>query len=502
MLRTPCLVLGLALSLAAGVLAAQDNTPDWPGWLGGPGRPAGTATADTPLLRSLPESGLKPVWLVDDDELTAGGWSSPVVAEGRLVLYSNGLETRADADLPPAEYPALTPEQIATMPADEKREYVAKQTAERIERQRQTQDATDEIRCFSAETGERLWSASFPTLPNKYRQSSTPAIAGGRVHVLGADAVLRSFDLADGRLVWERRVEHDLGDGVSISSSPVVVAGKVVVAAGRLFAFDAETGEPHWQGEVHHPEAIYSTPAVWRPGGRELLLANFPKTGTVCLDAVDGRELWQERSFALRSTPVVAGDRLVTYANSRKKGLRCYRLPAGDPESKPELLWSYHRVTDIGSTPVVAAGRVFVQGDRTLAALDLETGKAVWSGKLDLAKPQNTSPIAVDFPGGTHVFYAYEGITTFDAEADRPAPLYSAVLNRSGLLAEKSDHLRRLGVPEGELPDETFWKEQITNYGPRGSTTPAFAAGRLFVRIGRGIACYDLSAEARIAEGR
>ena len=55
---------------------------DWNQWRG-PGRD-GLAAEGPPLISALPDTGVKPVWLVSQDIAAArdGGWSSPVVAGG------------------------------------------------------------------------------------------------------------------------------------------------------------------------------------------------------------------------------------------------------------------------------------------------------------------------------------------------------------------------------------------------------------------------------------
>src|SRR4051812_11977128 len=62
---------------------------DWPQWRG-PHRD-GVDADSPPLVRELPEKGLKPLWL--NKEVTregrGDGWSSPVVAENRVYFFGH-----------------------------------------------------------------------------------------------------------------------------------------------------------------------------------------------------------------------------------------------------------------------------------------------------------------------------------------------------------------------------------------------------------------------------
>jgi hypothetical protein len=265
-----------------------------------------------------------------------------------------------------------------------------------------------------------------------------------------------------------------------------------VVLPDRLFGLDARSGAVRWEA-ADDLTGQHASPAVWKSGGREWIVINVRGGKTVCIDPQTGKEKWRLDSQANSSTPVVAGERLLTYGGSRKAGLRCYDLTQ-DP---PELLWNYQRVADSGSSPVAIGGLVFVQGDRRMACVDLETGKAAWSTMLDLEQPRYTSLAAAD----GRVFYAFEGILCF-AAAEEYQEHYNAKIDNAGLLATEShfremlkmDELER--TAEGQKEAQQLWRNNFRQHNPLACASPALADGRLCVRTRTGLACYDLRAQS------
>src|SRR5207253_2257725 len=107
-------------------------------------------------------------------------------------------------------------------------------------------------------------------------------------------------------------------------------------------------------------------------------------------------------------TPVVAGSLLLTLGQSRKGGLRCYRMLADDAE----LVWKNQTLADPGASPVVIGEHVFAQGERKLACLALDDGEVAWTIDLPMEQPRYTSLLAAD----GQVFYAFDTLLAFAAD--------------------------------------------------------------------------------------
>jgi outer membrane protein assembly factor BamB len=108
-----------------------------------------------------------------------------------------------------------------------------------------------EIVALDIEEGEELWRASAEDASNLV---TAPVVADGRILTLDAFGGVLAFDAEDGRFLWRTEVVNPLaprqpfllrevGAPAPISSDDQVFA---VDVTGRVYAFDAETGDPLW----------------------------------------------------------------------------------------------------------------------------------------------------------------------------------------------------------------------------------------------------------------
>jgi len=281
---------------------------------------------------------------------------------------------------------------------------------------------------------------------------------------------------------WSTPLPGPVADGEQTPSSVLVVDGLAVVFAGPLSAVDVTTGEIRWQNaDLSNRE---SSPAVWKNGEQSLLVVNTADGKTHLVSPEDGASLRSVETGASQSSPVVAGDLLITAGGSRKNGVSAWTLS----EAGIEPAWTYRRIADPGATPAVAAGRVFAAGDKRVCGLDAATGEPVFESRLDMSQPRYTSPIVV----GDRVLYTHEGLFTFGGEGDGE-PLVAGVIGEGGRVAPE-DWFREKILSEAADPEAgaAAWEEAAGRYGPLDCASPAFADGRLYLRLKQGLACYDL----------
>ncbi len=479
-----------AFCIVSFALAHLEAADDWPQWRG-PQR-NGLVPSGPALIDALPDGGLKPAWMVRDlPNLKSGGWSSPSVFEGRVYVFTHKRFSRTDAKKPGrTQFPYLPPEKRTGMTDEEYAEYEKNRRDEQEARAKAFR-FDESLYCLDSETGERIWTNQRTSAYTRFPQSGSPTIAGGRIYVLGAGRIARCIGL-DGKDIWSSQLEGEFRDE-HLQSSFAVIGQVAVVKCGQLFALDVDSGKVLWSAGDAKSGAVHSSPTVWRSGDEAVVIANLDGKNTVGLRAKDGEELWRVRSDAGHSSPLISGEKLITYGSSRKRGLKCFDLSS----TPPKMEWVFQGAADPGSSPVVLGDSVFVQGDRRLASVDLKTGKAKWSANLDLNRPRYTSLIAAD----DKVFYAFDGLLCFDATSRRFKPLMQAVVNRDGLLAEQDWFRRTLKIDEfertaeGQKEAEVIWRKEISRSGPLPCSTPAIAGGRMYIRLQTGIACYDLRAK-------
>lgn len=356
-------------------LAPDAVSEDWPMFLG-PRRDG--HTRETRLATSWPAEGPPLVW-----ELGVGsGFSSPVVAEGRLVFVH-----RVEDEL--------------------------------------------HIDCLEPETGRRFWRYSIPCeyedrFISNVGPRSTPAIADGFVYVHALEGELVCLELATGRVRWQRDTHREFGlplDFFGLVSSPLIWGGLLIQNLGHpgpcVAAFERASGRLVWgAGPEWGPSC--ASPVFGGVGGRERLFvlaggeSKPPTGGLVVLDPGSGKV---EHQYPFRSrthlsvtgsSPVLAGERVFLSA-SYNTGSACLEAT----ESGFRELWTDRHIGLQFSTAVHEKGVLYLidgVADRSgaLVALDPANGKEL--ARTELAWEETIKK------GGTdkaHTFTVGEGSLLF-----------------------------------------------------------------------------------------
>ena len=476
-----CVLISLFVVSTSPLAAA-----DWRQWRGA--HRDGVATDSPPLINRFPDSGLTPVWLSEEHVPSArsGGWSSPVVANGRVIIFTHQRSKVATEELPPARFPYLAPNKRTGMTAEEYEEYEQNRRDEQEQRSRNYR-FDEVVYAFDAGTGKTVWKNEQVSVYTRFPQSGSPAVVDGRIYLLAAGRQARCLDEKTGTNLWQTKLPGEFRDEF-LQSSFVVVDGVAVVLANRVFGLDALTGKVLWASE-EETGGNHTSPVVWNSGKRNHVLVNL-RDDTCCLDAASGKELWRVRSEGGQATPIVFGDLLITYGNSRKKGLRCFQLA----EDGAEHRWTYQGTGDPGGSPVLVDGHVYVQGEKRLACVDIASGKARWLTTLDVERPRYSSLIAAD----GKIFYSFDSVLCFAADPEEFTQLVNAKIDADGLLADEQVFRKVLNIDElektseGQKAAEKLWRQKFGHSGPLSCCTPAIVDGRMFLRLQDRVACYDL----------
>jgi outer membrane protein assembly factor BamB len=325
----------LAVSL---LLPAAVRADDWPQWRG-PARD--NVWREKGVPEKFPPGGLKPLWRAP----VGPGWSSPVVARGRVYLTDSQL----------------------------KRPH-----------------ARERVLCFDAATGKPLWSHAYevryPEWAFTPRQeagpSATPAVAAGKVYALGGNGHAHCLDARTGRVLWHRRLDRDYGVGVLTCRASPLVDGKLVVlfVGGRpgacVVALDRDSGKLAWKA-LDEPVSNNS-PVIVTAGGRRQLVV-WTGESVSSLDPATGKTWWRRRLVTSNndavSTPVWHGDLLLV-------GGLMLKLDRDKPSAKvlwPDTKVVSRRVLSNTSTAALRGGHVYsARSSGELVCLEAATGKRVW----------------------------------------------------------------------------------------------------------------------------
>jgi len=312
---------------------------DWPQFLG----PERNGSYSGPLAATWPKSGPAVLWEVD----VGHGFSAPVVARGRVILFHR----------------------------------------------RENQAIVESL---EAGTGKRLWSSAYTT---DYRDDfgfdegprGAPAVAGERIYTFGADGVLQALDFSTGKRVWSVDTRQKFGAPKGFfgaACSPLVDDGRVLMNIGGpngagIGAFDAATGKVLWTATSD--EAGYSAPVVATIAGVRHALF-WTRAGLVDADPATGKVRfqfpWRSRSHASvnAAAPVVVGN-LVFLSASYGTGVTLLQIYGA---SVKQLWASDEALSNHYATSVYRDGYVYGYHGRqefgqSLRAIELKTGKVQWN---------------------------------------------------------------------------------------------------------------------------
>jgi outer membrane protein assembly factor BamB len=350
---SPSCALALTCILAL-ALAPSAGGDDWPQWRG-PQRDG--VWREEGILDRFPEAGLETTWSVP----IGSGYAGPAVARGRVFV---------------ADW-VRDPDQRGIR-------------------------GSERLHCLDEETGERLWSRSWPADYSSLMASyaigprATPTVDGERVFVVGAMGHLSVFSTADGTLLWETDYPSDLGASIptwGVASAPLVDGERLIVVAGaepdgKVVAFDKSNGRELWRALSSDWEMGYGQPVILEAGGARQLVIWHPKALS-SLDPTTGRVLWEEPwevAYGMTvATPVRSGELLLVsqfYYGSLLVELdeqtpRARRRWAGSSRSEmPEETDGLHALV---TTPVVDGETIYgVCSYGELRALDARTGERLW----------------------------------------------------------------------------------------------------------------------------
>jgi len=459
---------------------------DWDQWRG----PANTgAIAGPELLSELPDVGLTPAWISEKlPGAQNGGWASPVISDGRVYLFAHKKIKAAKGELGPQKFPWLPPDKRTGMTDEQYEQYEVNRRDEQ-ELRAKNYRFDEMVYCLNAESGKLEWTNQEKSFYTRFSQSTTPTVAEGKVFVAGAARVIRALDAKSGKPLWKVRLPGSFRDEM-MQASPMYVDGVLIVSVGNVFGLNAKTGETLWQYDSGDSEISFSSPVLWRNDGANYAIMNMPRGETVCLAVASGKEMWREETFGGRSTPVVVGDMMLTYGSSRKGGMRRFDLSISGIEHR----WSFQKAADSGSSPVVVGDYAYVQGEKRLACVDLETGDSMWNTSLDLSRPRYTSPVAC----GDQVFYTFDSVLCFAATPEKYTPQYTAKVGPEGLLATEDSFRKQLKLDElertaeGQKESEKLQRDTFDGTKPLACASPAIDGGRLILRLKDRVVCYDL----------
>ena len=406
---------GAVRALALGAAAAHAGETEWPQFRG----PTGQGLSSAVQVPTAWNATTHVAWKV---AIPGRGWSSPVLARGRLYLTSAVGDT----------------------------------------------DKTLRALCLDATDGRVLWNtevfhpdtASLAAMHAKNSPASgSPIVTTNRLYVHFGHMGTAALDL-DGKVVWR---QNDLtyqpvhGTG----GSPILAGGALVFSCDGakdpfVAALDAATGLLRWKTARHTPAKkpfSFSTPlAIEVRGATQIII---PGSGFVGgYDLQDGRELWRVgygEGYSVVPRPVFAHGLL--YISSGFDAPVLYAInpsTATDAGANPSIAWSSRKAAPHSASVLVLGDELYFVSDAGIATCaDARTGAVHWSERL--GGGFSASPIAAEgrvyFQNEAGVGYVVKAGKTYDLLATNDLgerTLASAAVADGALYLRSENHLWKI----------------------------------------------------------
>jgi len=177
--------------------------------------------------------------------------------------------------------------------------------------------------------------------------AATPLTDGKSIYVILANGIICAIDL-DGTRKWAVGIDADPTTGYGRSSSPILVAGKLIVHMSNLYALDPATGRQLWVNT--DAKSSYGTPGLLRIGAVDLIVT---PNGDV-VRAADGKAVATEIGRATHSSPIQCGEGVVCFGNGETRALRL------NAAFKEEEVWSGTAGGDVFGSPLLHDNTLFI----------------------------------------------------------------------------------------------------------------------------------------------
>jgi outer membrane protein assembly factor BamB len=409
------LLRGIVLLL---LLCDKVCASDWPQFRGPNGDGVSEAT-NVPVRWSTTENV---AWKT---AIPGEGWSSPVLADGKLYLTTAVAGEGDDA---------VSLRAISVDAADGRIVW--------------------NVEALSADPKE----AAKAHTKNR-RASSTPVVDGGRLFVHFGHLGTAALDL-DGQVLWQQQnVKYSPVHGNG--GSPALVDGLLVFSCDGaadpfVAALDQASGDVRWRTPRNTSASktfSFSTPLVIPvDGAQQVISAGSGFVGAY--DPHDGREIWRVpygEGYSVVPRPVFAGGLLYVATGFNRARLLAIDPTAANRGGKDAVVWSYERGVSLTPSLLVVGNEVYFVADNGVAScLDARTGKVHWTERVEGGF--SASPVFADgkvyFVNEAGVTYVVSAATTYELLATNDLneeALASPAVTDGAIFIRTADHLWRIG---------------------------------------------------------
>lgn len=241
---------------------------------------------------------------------------------------------------------------------------------------------------------DELWNISFGEGSSKRNALiSAPVADSHNVYTVDAEGVVKAYKLADGEIVWKKKVKplNRKAKDNSMSGAGIAVKGNkvfVTTGFGQVFALNKIDGNIVWNQDIKSPIRI--APTV----DGDLVIVQSLDNGIFALNENTGKEMWKDKLEEEATTmigggaPAYSAGKDLVLAGFSNGQIQAYKASTGTP------LWSewvvsststesLSDITAIKANPIIDNDIAYVVGyNGPMVAIDIRTGAKVWQREI------------------------------------------------------------------------------------------------------------------------
>jgi outer membrane protein assembly factor BamB len=323
---------------------------------------------------------------------------------------------------------------------------------------------------FDVETGRevvnveifRLRSANLSNLKNSHA-SPTPIVDGDRVYVhFGAEGTAALT--TSGEIVWKAKFSYESQHGNG--GSPVLYGDLLILSCDGsneafVVAVDKRTGKVRWKTSRRQPfDQAYSTPLVIRVGDRDEVVS-VGAYRAAAYDPQSGKEIWRVSygdGFSNVPRPVYGQGLVYIATGFQEPSLLAVRVDGTGDVTRTHIAWTRQRAAPLTPSPLLAGDELYVINDVGIAScLDARTGEAHWVQRI--GGNYSASPVLAD---GRIYFLSEQGAATVIAQGTEfrklatnvvdGETLASMAISDGSIFIRTDSHLYRIGERRNREP--------------------------------------------------
>jgi outer membrane protein assembly factor BamB len=229
--------------------------------------------------------------------------------------------------------------------------------------------------------------------------AATAATDGKHIYIPFGSATLACLDM-QGRLVWQKPIEHHESIDVAFATSPVLYKDHVLLLSDKnnknstLTAYDAATGEIAWTQKRPDVAFNHTTPLLATIAGKPQLIVAASNV-LQGLDPESGEVIWKCATPGDVTMPVIRDN--IVYSDSGRGGPGLAVDATGKGDVAANVKWRIGNIPEGLSSPVIAGDYLLrTHNPGVLRCIRWSDGGQQYSGRLNGASMQSSPVVTAD----------------------------------------------------------------------------------------------------------